>query len=124
MQNPNESAPREGTKLITCVLPDDGSHKVLLKALRDEKQIIRAEATSCLGVGGLADATVKPGMLPDTFMERLVTVVVPEAEADALFEYIYEKARVGRDGGGIVIQSALATATPYTLPEDLPDERT
>ena len=117
MQNSAKSAPREASKLITCMLPDDGTHKVLLEALRQEKQITRAQAISCLAISDLADANVNPGTLPDAFMARMVRVVVPEAEADALFEYIYEKARIGRDGGGAVWQSALVTATPFALPE-------
>lgn len=122
MQKTSESAPREDSKLITCVLPDDGSHKLLLEALHREKNITRAEVVSCLGMSSLADANIKPGTLPDTFLARMVTVVVPQTKADSLFEFICEKARVDRDGGGVVLQSALATSTPYTLPEDVVEE--
>lgn len=122
MQDSNEFAPREVSKLITCVLPDDGSHKVLLEALRHDQQITRAEVISCLAMGRLADANVKPGMLPDTFLARMVRVVVPEAEADALFEFIYEKARIGRDGGGVLLQNALVTSTLIGLPDDVAEE--
>ncbi len=123
MQDSSESAPRETSKLITCMMPDDGSHKALLEALYHEKQITRADVVSCLAVSDLADANIKPGTLPDTFMARLVRVVVPEAEADALFEFIYEKGRVGRDGGGVVFQQALASATPFALPEGVAEEK-
>ena len=124
MQDPTTSAPREASKLITCILPDDGSHRTLLEALYHEKQITRAEALSCLMMGNLADAKVKPGTLPHTSMARIVRVVVGEAEADALFEFIYETAGVGREGGGVVLQTALAAATPFALPEGLAEEKT
>ena len=122
MDASSESAPNQPSKLITCILPDDGCHRELLEALHHEKKIPQAAVLSCLGMSSLADANIKPGTLPDTFMARLVTVVVPESEADVLFDYIYEKARVGRDGGGAVLQSELATSTPYSLPEDVADE--
>jgi len=123
MQNANESSPREACKLITCMLPDDGSHKALLEALRHERQITRAEVTSCLMVGSLAHAKVKPGTLPDAYLARIVRVVVAESEADALFDYIYEKARIGRHGGGVVLQNALVTSTPFALPEGVAEEK-
>ena len=103
-----KAAPREAGKLGSCILPDDGSHKDLLDALYNEKDITRAEVTSCLGMSSLADANIKPGTLPDSFMARLVSVVVPENEADALFEFIYEKARIGRDGGIVRLRISLA----------------
>ena len=122
MQDVRETAPRETAKLINCILPDDGSHKELMDALYHEKKITRVEVISCLGMSSLADANIKPGTLPDTFMARLVTVVVPETEADDLFAFIYEKARVGRDGGGVVFQIALTTSTPFPLPEGVAEE--
>jgi len=95
----------------------------LLKALRHEKQCTRAEVVSCMAMGNLADAKVKPGMLPDKYLARMVRVVVPEAEADVMFDYIYEKAGIGRDGGGVIMQNALVTATPFTLPEGVVEEK-
>ncbi len=124
MQDSSKSAPREVSKLITCVLPDDGSHKALLEALHHEKQVTRAEVISCLAMGSMANANAKPGTRPDTFLARLVRVVAPEAEADALFEYIYEKACIGREGGGMVLQNALVTSTPFALPEGVAEEET
>jgi len=40
-----------------------------------------------------------------------------------VFDYIYEKAEIGRPDGGIIWQVALAGSTPFTLPEGVEDER-
>ena len=110
-------------KLICCVLPDDGSHRKLLEGLWQEQQIIRAEVLNCLGMDVLADAKVKPGTLPDAYLVRLVRVVVSANEADACFEYIHDKAGIGRSGNGVIFQSALHAATPYALPEGVKREK-
>jgi len=54
---------------------------------------------------------------------RMVQVVVPEEEADVLFDYIYGQARIGRPGGGIMFSRALSAVTPFILPEGVPDEK-
>ncbi len=124
MQDSTKSAPREASKLIICMLPDDGSHKALLKALYQEKQITRVEVISCLETGSLGNANAKPGTVADTYMGRMVRVVVPAAEADALFEFICENANMDREGGGVVLQHALVTSTLFSFPEGVAEEET
>jgi len=118
-----QSVPREACKLISCVLPDDGTEKKLILALRDEKQITRANSISCLGLGILADARTKFGELPEPTLVRKVDVVVPEEEADELYDYIYEKAQIGRPEGGAIWLRTLAVASPFALPADVPVEK-
>ena len=121
-QIPDPSIPREDCKMISCVLPNDGSEKKLLQALLHEKQITRTRSISCLGLTVLSDAQTKYGKLPEPSMVRKVDVIVPATEADELFDYIYRKANMGRAGGGTIWQGPLTAASPHTLPGDVPFE--
>ena len=118
-----QSIPREACKLITCILPDDGTEKKLIRALRDERQITRANSSSCLGMMVLADAKTKFGELPKTTLIRKVDVVVVESDADELYDYIYEKAHIDRPRGGAIWLSALSLTSPFALPADVPMEK-
>ena len=71
----------------------------------------------------MRDAKSKRGRLPEPTLARIVKVVVPETEAHTLFDYIYEKARIGRPGGGLIFLEALTISTPFALPEGVPDEK-
>ncbi len=104
-------------------LPDDGTEKKLIRALRDEKQIMRANSISCLGMAVLAEIKTKFGELPKPVLVKKVDVVVPEADADELYDYIYEKANIGRPEGGVIWLAALTVASSFALPADVPVEK-
>jgi len=118
----DQAVPHEACKLISCVLPDDGTDKKLLRALLDEKQITRANSVSCLGLAVLAEARTRFDELPQPVLVRKVDVVVPEDKADELYDYIYEKANIGRPRGGVIWQAALTLTSPFALPQDVPVE--
>ena len=63
----------------------------------------------------LADAKTKFGELPKPTLVRKVDVVVAEADADELYDYIYEKAHIGRPRGGAIWLSALSLTSPFAL---------
>lgn len=119
----NRKAPSDTCKLITCILPYDGTEKILLHILRDKKKVIRANSTSCMGVAILDRVTTKVDELPEPTMVWKVDVLVPEKDADDLYEYIYEQAHIGRHHGGVIWMSALTLSSPFSLPEGLPEEK-
>jgi hypothetical protein len=106
------------------MVPDDGTDKRLLSTLRSQRGVNRANSVYCRGIAVLENAEARRGKLPEPVLARLVTVIVEETEADALFDFIYEEARIGRRGGGVIAMAPVTLATPFQLPPDLSDEAT
>ena len=123
MRQPAPAAPGEACKRISVALPDDGSDLRLLRALRAEKGVLRANSISCLGSSVTMETRTKPGKLPQPIMARLVEILVPESHADDVFEFVCRLAITGEPGGGIVWQSVAPFCTDYALPEGVPDEK-
>lgn len=118
----NGQAPRLAGKLIQCVLPDDGTDKKLLNALRDEMGIVSGYSRSCRSVATLTHVETKRGKLPPSELARLVQIVTTEDQADAVFDLVFETADLNRPGRGVVWQGPLLTYTAFALPEDVADE--
>jgi hypothetical protein len=116
------TVPGEACKLITIVMPDDGSDLQILKALRDNKNIIRADSTSCYASSALADKKTRPGKLPEPILARMVEVLVPHADADEIFRFVCDQTDPGQPEGAVVYQTDAPFCTPYELPEGVPDE--
>jgi hypothetical protein len=119
---PALTVPGGPAKLIYCIVPDDGTDKRLFRTLRSQRGINSANSVYCRGIAVLQDAEARRGRLPEPYLARLITVIVAQTEADELFEFIYEQARIGRRGGGLIAMAPVAFATPFVLPEDLPEE--
>jgi hypothetical protein len=115
--------PLEACKRIMVILPDDGTDRRLIKMLRREKGITRVDTVPVRAVAALQEAKTKRGRLPEPTLARLLTVVVTATEADAVFDYVYEVAEIDRPSRGMVLMDRLLGATPFVLPEGIPDEK-
>ena len=121
-QASDQSLTLEASQVITCILPDEGIHRMLILDLLHEKGITRVESTPCRGIAALREARTKKGRLPTSTLVQMINVVVSVTEAEALFEYIYEKARIGRPGGGMLLLGKPIESTPFSLPQDVLEE--
>ena len=109
----------EGAKLITVIVPQ-GQGMPLLQVLYERTQLraslgtARAPVTTVSRRGGIA-RTHHYSVEKD-----IVQVVVGVEDAPAVFALLYEKSGMGERHGGFMFQGSVAKATPFALPEGLP----
>lgn len=104
-------------KLITCILPR-GTALDVLKRLQEDKGIIEAGVNSARGMGKLTPLTHR-GM-GEQSEKDILNVVVSADEADEIFAYLYETARINRPHGGLIYMTSLGYTTPFVLPDLTP----
>ncbi|MBT8447878.1 MAG: hypothetical protein KJO38_12055 [Gammaproteobacteria bacterium] len=105
-------------KLITCILPK-GIAPELLLALKEELDLASINIHTARGIGKITPLADRG--IGEQAEKEVLTVVVTAAQADEVFEFIYDEARIDRPHGGIIFMHALLHASPYILPA-LPEE--
>ncbi len=108
--------------MMVCMLPDDGTDMKIMRQLRKEKDVTRAESTACRGVNNLQASKTRRGRLPEPTLYRLLTIIVTEAEGDDVFDFVHEIAQIGQPGRGALVQTTILGATRYVMPDDVPEE--
>ena len=101
-------------KLITCILPK-GKAKPVIQALKDEKANISANVISARGVGKISPLALRG--IGEQTEKDILSVVVDSSEADALFEFLFERGEVNRPHGGLLYMADLSASTHFTLPD-------
>jgi hypothetical protein len=116
------AVPGAAAKLITCVLPDNGTDRRILRMLRDELGITRAHSVHCRGVAVLQAAKAPRDKVPEAALARVLHVVVDQQQADEVFDFVCVRAGLSEPDSGSVYMTALSFATPLTMPPGVPDE--
>jgi len=98
-----------------------GKAMPVLKQLKEEFDIVTGNINHARGSGRITPLAYR-GIGEQTEKE-ILNVVVDEARAEAIFEFIFFAAEINQPHGGLLFQTTLSGATRYQLPDDVPDER-
>ena len=106
-------------KVITCVLPK-GKARPVLKVLVRERELTAVDIHYARGVGRITP--LRHRGIGETPEREVLSIAVPAAEAEEMFEYIHELAGIDRPHGGLMYMHDLAISTGFSLPPELGEE--
>lgn len=102
------------TCLITCVLPK-GRARALQQALVDEHHLHTGTFHYGRGVG--RESHIRDRGIGEQQEREIFEVIVAAANADAIFEFIYFRAKMGDPHGGMIYMAKLPRSSVMTLPD-------
>jgi len=105
-------------KVIVAILPK-GRAMAVVRKLVAERGLTAVDVNYARGAGRITP--LRHRGIGETAEKEVLTVRVPAAEADDVFEYIYRVAEINRPHGGLMYMHAAPQATAFVLP-DLPEE--
>jgi hypothetical protein len=111
-----------GFKLITAVLPVQCDALGVMDGLRTELGVLAADVHPGRGVSHLS-ARRSRRRIGDMSEKKILTAIVRDDQAEAVFAYVHDKAEIGRAHGGLVYQQPLLRSTVYELPDLGPDSK-
>lgn len=103
-------------KQITAVLPVEIDVLALMEGLRVELGVAAADVHLGRGASHLTSRGLRR-RLGAMSEKKVLTIIVREDEAEAVFGYVYEKGDMGRPHGGLIYQQRLLRSTVYELPD-------
>jgi hypothetical protein len=103
-------------KLITAVLPVECDALGVMDGLRKDLEVLAVDVHLGRGASHLSPRRSRR-RIGDMSEKKVLTAVVREDQAEAVFAYVYDKAGMGRAHGGLVYQQPLLCSTVYELPD-------
>tara|TARA_B100000683_G_scaffold75048_1_gene73934 strand:- start:2279 stop:2611 length:333 start_codon:yes stop_codon:yes gene_type:complete len=105
------------SKLITCILDKSTTSFDIVRALKDEHQITRANVGSARGTGTGA----KGGLITMPQEKHILQIIVDADRADTIFEWLHDRVELDSRYGAFMFQEELISAGTFTVP-DAPEE--
>jgi hypothetical protein len=97
-------------KLITCIMPA-GRGREVMNRLREEHRIVDVAINHARGVG-----TRRSRRRIVSAEKDVATLLVPVADADKVFAFLYREAGLGEPHAGMIFVSATVRGAPMAHP--------